>query len=339
MKDLIPNISQKISNILERLKVLPSISPKEFIKKTSGGKHRYLSLCTDRKGQKLIFYARLHKNPDAKRKMIAEISFLKKCSTLLKISSSKTSKFKEKGKRLEISQYIPRFYLARIEKDFEWFSREYFPGFPLGTNERLKRKIKKKNVSILAEAIWQIKNTQLAQFQALSLRKFTLKNYLDAQNSIFDLRKKKVLSKKLSEEIIKHFKKNSVLLKRENRYLSHGDFNLGNLIIQKGDLKILDWESIQINNLAFDIAYLFSHLWQAQKKIRKKLIEDYLELLSPKEKIAFKKLFPIVIFYLAVGGVEAKPAEISLSLLKKRKEFFKKLLKNTALGFNHLISI
>jgi len=333
MENLIPNISQKTSNILKKLNIKALVSPKKFIKKTNGGKHRYISVCTDGKGQKLIFYARLHKNLDAKRKMIAEISFLKKCSAKLQICSSK------KGKRLEVLKYIPKLYLAKIERDFEWFTREYFPGSPLGTNEQLRKKVEKKNVPIIARAIWQIKDTSLSRFQTLSLRKFVFKDYLDVQNSIFDLQKKKILNKKLSEEIIKRFKKNCSLLKIENRYLSHGDFNLGNLIIQKGDLKILDWESIQINNFAFDIAYLFSHLWQSRKEIRKRLIESYLELLSPKEKIVFKKLFPIVIFYLAVGGIEAKPVEISPLLFKKRKEFFKKLLKNTALGFNQLISV
>jgi len=327
MADLIPGIDQKVTNILKRLNLKPLVSVKEFINKTKGGKHRYLSLCTDKEGKRLIFYARLHKNPDAKRKMITEISFLKK--------------LKEKSLRskIEISKYIPQLYLAKIERDFEWFTREYLPYSPLGTNERLRKKIKKEDILILAEAIYQIKKTPLSKFQGVPFRKFPLKNYFEVQNSIPYLQKKKILNKKLSEKIIGCFEENKILLKKENKYFSHGDFNLGNLIISKENLKILDWESIQINNFAFDIAYLFTHLWQAKKQIRKKLIENYLKLLSPKGKIAFKKIFPIVVFHLAVGGIEAKPAEVSFSFLKKRKEFFKKLLKNTALGFNKLISV
>ncbi|KPJ71768.1 hypothetical protein AMJ50_00275 [Parcubacteria bacterium DG_74_3] len=320
MKNLIPNIEQKINKVLKELKIKPKVSPKEFIKKTRGRKHRYLAICRDEKGKKLIFYARLHKNPDARRKMMAEILFLKKL----------------KEKEIEISKYIPKLYQSKIEKDFEWFTREHITGFLLGTNEQLKRDIKKEGFLLLVKAIYRIKQTPFSSF---NLKKFSEKNYFDSQDSLPFLLERKVLNKQLVQKIKKAFQENERLLKKENRCFSHGDFNLGNLIVSRGSLKILDWESIQINNFTFDIAYFFTHLWQAKKEIRRKLIQNYLNLLSLKEKITFRKIFPLVIFYLAVGGIEAKPAEIPQSLLKKRRQFFEKLLKNAPLGTDNLMNV
>ncbi len=322
MKNIIPGIEQKITRILKKINLKPKISAKKFIKKTKAKKHRYLSLCTDPQDKKVIFYARLHKNPDAKEKMKREISFFKKI----------------KKRDFMISKYLPKIYLTKIEKDFEWFTREYFPSPPLGTNEQLKEKMKEKDAKLITEAVCQIKDTPLSFLKDIPLKKFPVKNYLESKNFLPYLLKRKILSKKEAEKVLRLFQRNTDLIKKENKYFSHGDFNLGNLIISNGTLKIIDWESIQINNLASDIAYFFTHLWQAKKSIRRELIKTYLKLLSPKEKTAFKKLFPIVIFYLAAGGIETKPSEIKTSLLKKRKEFFKKLIKKS-FSFKELIRI
>lgn len=323
MEHLIPEIDKKIEIVLKKLKLKPSVPPKKFIRKTKSRKHRYFSLCTDAQGTKLIFYARLHKNPDAKQKMVREISFFRKT----------------KGRHLKISKFFPKICQSKIEKDFEWFVRQYLPHSPMGTNEQLKGRIKKSDVVLLAKAIYLIKNTSLSLLRSIPLKKFPVKDYLGSKNLVPYLLEKKIINKKEAGGIIKFFEENTDLLKKENKCFSHGDFNLGNLIISNKTLKIIDWESIQINNLASDIAYLFTHLWQAKKSIRKELIKVYFNLLSKKEKSVFKKLFPIVVSDLAADGFEARPREIKAPLLKKRKEFFKKLLKGPFLGFEKLISI
>jgi len=47
-------------------------------------------------------------------------------------------------------------------------------------------------------------------------------------------------------------------------------------------------------------------LWQIEALARRNLLKAYTKFLTKKEKVAFKKLFPIVVFYLAIGGLEAK---------------------------------
>ncbi len=323
MDNLIPNISQEISLVLKKLELKPTVSPRKFIEKTKGNKHRYSSLCLDSKKTRVLFYARLHKNLDAKKKMLREISFLKAI----------------KKEAFEALEYLPKIYFGKKEKSFEWFTREYFLASPLGKNEQLKKEMTKNHAELIAQVLYKIKETSLPSFKKVGLEKFSTENYLDSINCVPTLLKKKILNQKEANKTIKLFKENKALLKKEIKYFCHGDFNLGNIIISKGKLKIIDWELIQINSFVFDVAYLFTHLWQAKKPIRNTLLKTYISLLSTKEKIVFKKLFPIIIFYLAAGGLEAKPREIKIQLLKKRRSFFKKLLQGCSLGFNRIIEI
>ena len=323
MDNLISNIDQEIGLILKKLELKPIVSPQKFIKKTRGNKHRYSSLCLNSKKERVLFYARLHKNLDAKKKMLREISFLK---------ATKKEVF-------EVSEYLPKIYFGKKEKSFEWFTREYFLASPLGKNEQLKKKMIKRDARLIAQALYKIKKISPLSLKKVKLEKFPVENYLNSINSVPFLIEKKVLNKKEANKIIKLFKENEALLKKEIKYFCHGDFNLGNIILSKGKLKIIDWELIQINSFAFDVAYFFTHLWQAKKSVRNVFLETYISLLSTKEKVMFKKLFPIIVFYLAVGGLEAKPREIKPQFLKKRRSFFKKLLRGCASSFKQSIKI
>jgi len=320
MHKLIPDIENKIERTLARLNLEPKVSAKEFIKKTKGAKHRYSSLCKNNKGEKTIFYARLHDNKDAKTKMLREISFFKK------------------SKNLKISKYIPEVRFSKKEKGLEWLNRQYFKTPVLGLNERLDKTIKSKDIKAIAKSISDLKNTKLETLTGVPLIVFPIKNYLKSRNQLPDLVKEKILSPARAKKIEEFIERNKSLLEEENKYFCHGDFNLGNIIISSKTVKIIDWESIQVNNLSFDTAYLFTHLWQAPKTIRKTLISAYLSLLAKKEKRTFKQLFPVIIYYLSVQGVKTKPKEIKPEMLKKRKEFFQKLLQN-APDFDKLANI
>ena len=323
MHKIIPGIEEKIEKTLKKLELEPKTSPARFIEKTGGNKHRYSSACTNPQGKRVIFYARLHDNPDAKRKMERELSFFKNVR-------------KQKSK---ISKFIPEIYSLKIEKDFEWLVRQYFTVNPLGINEQLNKKIEKKDAVLLAEAICQIKDVPLSTLKHVSLKKFSIKQYLNSLDQIEKLVKDKILTKKEAKSITKLLEKSTALLKKENRYFCHNDLNLGNIIISRGSVKIIDWESIQINNLVCDISYMFCHLWQAKTGIREALIKTYFNLLTPEEKSVFERIFSIVIFYLATGAIDFITPEVAPSLLKKRKEFFKKLLKKSCQGIEELAEV
>ena len=320
---LIPNISKKITKKLKELKLTPQITPEEFIKRTKGNKHRYSSLCQDKKGEFLMFYARVHDNRDAKRKMKKEILFAKELK-----------KAGYKGK-LPFKEFLPQYYKAKIEKDFEWFEREHIKENPLGINEKLDEKLDEKTIKNIAVCTFKISRASASLFKTIPLKKFPPKNYILNLGEIQE--RTKNIDKGLAKRLRKFLIKNYPLFKKENKYLSHGDFNLGNIIETKEKkLKLIDWESAKINNFAFDIGYLFMHLWQASKSQREFLIQSYLSLLPSKKRTIFKVLFQGIVIYLATGGINIEPREIKYSNLKKRREFFEKVLKN-ALDFEILI--
>jgi len=327
-KNLIPKISQKIERILEREKLKPEISPQEFIKKTKGEKHRYSSCCLTEKGEKIFFYARIQDNNTAKRKVKKETIFAKKISK---------EKFR---KKLPLSPFLPRYYKGKIEKDFEWFEREFLEKEPLGENELLKREPKKREISQIVDFLFSLKKTNLNLLKGrVPLDKFPLKNYRDLPYLLRNLRERRVISE---EEYLsgKNFiRKHLSLFKKERKYLSHEDFNLGNIIFDKGKLKVIDWESMGINNFAYDISYLFCHLWQAKKWQRRYLVEKYLSKLSENKKEVFKILFRGNLLFLLGGGILAKPKEIKVSQLKERREFFLYGIKVSVKGFDEILLI
>ena len=92
------------------------------------------------------------------------------------------------------------------------------------------------------------------------------------------------------------------LLEKENHYISQGDLNLDNIIIdEKNNPWLIDWELIHLNNFAYDIGYLWAHLWEAKKEFRQKLISKYIKHLNKNELLKFKKLLQVVASYLSLG--------------------------------------
>ncbi len=324
---LIPNISQKIERILKRECLKPKISPKKFIEKTKGGKHRYCSLCKNPSEKKIIFYARIQKNKDAAKKVKKE--------TALAIFFQKKN-FQEK---IPFLRFLPEYYKGKFEKDFEWFEREFIKENPLGDNEKLEKRPSKDKISKIVDFLSCLWKTRISCFRNIPLGTFPLSNYKNISLSIEKFRKEKIITEKEFTKGKEFIKKYINIFKKEHRYLSHGDFNLGNIIFTKKGLKVIDWESMEINNFAYDIAYLFCHLWQTKQWQRKYLIEKYLERLPKNKKEIFKILFRGNLLFLATGGIWAKPKEIKTAQLKKRKEFFKKITKASLRNFEEILLI
>jgi thiamine kinase-like enzyme len=308
---LIPTIEKKVERKLKELNLKPEIEISDFLKIHKNKKHRYFTPCLTKEGEKIAFYSRVHFNLDAKNKIIREIEFLKKL----------------KKSKLKIKKIVPEILNYGIEKDFEWFEREYPPGTPLGESRKLKQKLKIKIIPEIIKIIFEISKIPPSFFP--KIKKFNPKNYL-AERVYEELVNKKILEKNLAKSIQEFIEKNIPLLKKENKYFCHGDLNLGNIISDGKRIWLIDWELIQINNFAYDIGYLWSHLWQAKKSFRQKLILDFLKKLPSKKIKKFKILFPIVTSYLALGGIRGGT--------KKRREFYSKIFKN-CLDFKKLIDL
>lgn len=314
---LIPQIDQKIEKKLKELKLIPEISPSEFLAKHKNRKHRYFSPCYKENGEKVAFYSRLHFNLDAKNKVIQEIKFLKKL----------------KKTKLKIKKIIPQIIDFGIERDFEWFQRECLPGKPLGQSRTLEQKLDKKIIPKIVKIIFEI--SKIPSKFLTNLKKFNIKNYL-ASNVYKELIEKKFLKKEVALPIQNFIRRNFSLLKKENKYFCHGDLNLGNIISDGKNIYLIDWELIHLNNFAYDIGYFWSHLWQTKREIRQLLISQYLKKISDQEIKKFKIFFPIVTSFLALGGIKFK--EKKGPLIKKRRKFYSAIFENF-FNFEKLIKL
>lgn len=314
----IPAIVKKIESILNKLHFIPETTPQEFIKKTSGRKHRYFSICKNKTGRKIMFYARLYKSLSDKKRMINEI----KLGNL----------FVENP----LIDFFPKYILSGIEKDFEWLAREYFPAPSLEREkqiERLRKKLRNKDISNIVEKLWQMNSLPVSSFNFLE--KFNLEEYFSLPEKIY---REKFLTKKEVKQMETLIKKNKNILENENKYFCHGDFHIGNIIFSEKLIKFVDLESAHINNFAFDLAFLTTRLWRNLKE-RKMLIKSYFQILPPKKKKIFPSLFRINAVYLGYHTFLAKPAEYSLKMINKRRVFYKKLIRAGAKSFEKLVNL
>ncbi len=320
---LIPGISQKIDKLQKELKLVPAVSPQEFIEKTGGRSHRYSSVCFGPAGKKAIFYARLHKSLPEKERMKTEVLIARKLIGR-----------KDAG-------ILPRYFQAGIERDFEWIIREYLrePGLESKEKiEKLRRNISQKEIGAIAKGIYGLNHSFLSKFRFL--KKFDISRYFDYERRIYPLAAEAVIKKSEAGELEELIESNRSLLKKENRYFCHGDFQIANVISFRDYIKIIDLESAHINNFAFDISFLFCRLWQ-EDSVRRSLIKAYFECLTAGERLIFPFLFRIDSFFNSRSNFLAKPSksEFSASRLAERRSFFKKAMKKAIMGFEELIDI
>ncbi|MFQ6049688.1 MAG: phosphotransferase [Candidatus Paceibacterales bacterium] len=320
-KILILEIDKKIKEKLKELHLKPEVSPKKFLQKYKTGKHRYFSPCFKKEKEVVAFYARLHDNLDAKQKFLNEVRFLKEL----------------KKSNLRIKEIVPEILSSGVEKDFEWFEREYPPPPPLGKSRKASSPLSPLIIDKIVKAIVEISRINPKKFPKIKFKKFNPRNYL-AEGTYENLVKRRIISREISHKIARMIKNKMGLLEKENHYFSHGDLNLGNILSNGENIRIIDWELVHLNNFAYDIGYLWAHLWEAKRDLRNRLMASYLKRLSPSQLTKFKKLLPVVASYLSLGGIKYKKRREKIKILEKRRVFYLKLLKN-CLDFKRLIKV
>ena len=86
--------------------------------------------------------------------------------------------------------------------------------------------------------------------------------------------KEKIITPEETKKINKFIKKHSSLLNK-NLVLTHGDLQAENIIFDNnGDLIIIDWENIHLNNRLFDWGYIWVNSWNSpkwRKQLEKKI--------------------------------------------------------------------
>lgn len=316
MIKLIPKINKKIWKTLKKLKLNPLETPEDFIKMAKGRKHRYSTICQDEKDRKFIFYTRLHDSIFERERMRNEVKI---AQSLMKKNYS----------------FFPKYFGAKIENNFEWIKREYFQENTLESKkeiEKLAKPLSQEEIEEICKVLFKIQKIKISDFPFLKPKE--LENFFHLPEEI---RKRKIINKKEVETIEKLLKENENLLRKENKYFCHGDFQIGNLIFVKRRLKVIDLESVMISNFAYDICFLWSRLWR--EKIRKKILKKFYSLLPMTKRRKFEILFLLDSLFLGFHNFCASPKEYSKEILKKRKKFYLNVIKKALKGFKELEKI
>jgi len=319
-----------IKKIIKEEEITPAFSPKVFFTRIGKVKHRYYSP-GKWNGEKIFFYVLLKNDPISRNHFLNEINF--------------ALMIKKSQKLRTLQEYVP-YYLKIANRKLKnpWIITKYIPFPVLEDKNNAEKSIflpEQKQIKKLAKFIYQLNSLKLKSstnktFEKNSpnfSRRYELLKILLEKNY-----KKGLLSSSENEKIKEQVKENKRLFIENSDHLVHGDFHLGNIILQKQNrqyLKIIDWEDCHLNNLAYDISFLFSRLWR-EKTIRNKLITNYIRLIpSQREENKFKKLFKMNIIWFSVNyGLRSKPLEFNKKQIAERQKWFKIILRLAAGNFN-----
>lgn len=313
---VIPGVAAGIARVQRSLALQPKTTPAAFLAQVGDRKHRYVSPCQTRDGATIAFYARLHANRDAQTKFLTEIRFLRHLG---------------RG-HLSLGDRVPKLLGWGRTPTFEWFTREYPPAPPLGSSRKLTGELSTTLATKLGQSVAQIARIPEAGLP-FGVRRFHPEDY-NVSAALTSAR----ISPQTIARLRQRFLSARPLLTKTNHTVAHGDLNLGNILAHGDDFWIIDWEQVHANNFAYDIGYLWAHLWQGPHAGRRALLAGFLRALPARQHPTFQRLLPLVVAYLAVGGVSWRASRTEqLREQAARRRYYRKLLDRCAGPFMTLI--
>lgn len=332
-KKIIAELQTNINSVLNKLQLKPTVTASAFLQKTKGYKHRYYTECFDSKGNKYFFYALLKNDELSKKSFEKEINFA--AFTI--------------NHHFSLKEILPQYIKCSNKDSVPWILLKYIPVLPLESKtkmERLTNEISIETASSIAKQLFNINFHFLTTIQG----RIPL-NYFDVKREIQEKMKNLLAQFEALGHIdsascimAKTFIANHYdLLAEENKYFTHGDFHMGNIFLQHvkeiNMIKITDWETYQLNNFGFDIAYLFTRLSQ-EPEARNNILSAYLKLIPEDKRERFKILFRLNVLYFAIkDGILASYLELTEKEVEDRQRWFKNLFLKSLSSFEEIIRL
>lgn len=294
----LPGIEKKVHSKLAELGLTPN-----YIFDTETHQERfYTEPCRDKRGGKVIFKMRTEDYLETKESFCREIQI-----------NQLFVDFYKRSRKLS----VPKFIDGDSRHVPEWMVYEFIPGSEAGDlyNGLFKSNIKNFPLESL---IAGMKNMQKMSAFAAGEIKLKAQKYED-----FELAYKEYsgnlapfFGPKEIAQGAKILQAHKELLDAKSVVITHGDFHPGNLVITPGGkIAVIDWYYVHLNNMAFDIAFLYLEI--ADKKFRKKVLEKFIaEMVDDKEE--FSQLFRLNILRLAPQKINVLCD--ALYILKPKKE-------------------
>jgi len=281
---LVPDIEIKIQKQLKKLGLKALTPVSQFLPR----EHTYYSICVDKKDRKYFFKARLWAEKITQASFANEILFYRKFN--------KSRLFRRRNILIKVLD-------SSLSGDLNWILSEYIDGQIL-SQKQLSLTYLKKIAEILgffrqipeAQIPPQIKNYQKKRLSIL------LKNYHPKKNK-FERYLEETLKRFFKyrkelpnyNQIEKNIYESREVINKAPEIFCHGDFNISNMIEKKsGQIVIVDWESVQKNNWAYDLANCYTH--EKFQPYRQSLLKIYLKSLPVEKRALFLKSFRLMVF-------------------------------------------
>ncbi|MEA2097895.1 MAG: glycogen/starch synthase [Patescibacteria group bacterium] len=301
---------QSIENINNRIKRLAEKEGFEITKPVSSfirKKKNYYAHSVIKGNRKIFLKARITANKDY-------IFGIEKGMEISRIMTE--------NKKISNKVNFTGFQGGSLKEIPEWYAYNYIEGDILGDFYDLPRKheedIYLKNSVENLRNLQSVSNEFIKEAEKNGVIKYIKKRgYGDYYNTVKYYEKQKVGNGKIDfESVYKLLEKNKEELNK-NLIFAHGDFTLANQIVSSKDGKIYisDWDSVRIDNIAADLTHLWVQTWR-YPDWRSKLLKEFINSLSEKDKNRFKEIFRITV-------IEQSMAEIKWNAEACKKKYKK----------------
>lgn len=283
----LPNIKKSIYDILERNELAPDFyfDSDDFYEKLETQRF-FIMPVIDKHNDKFIFKARIEDHLSTQAIFDREIrfpQFVKKLNIpFLNVPDVKKAEYKP------IEWYIYPYLETDASGNIAEIWEKYQENFP----------IKKVVLSIIALQENTKNITEREGFVEIPKRSGEgfIELFDQFKNSLDGL-----ISPEETSQAREILLANKDLLKKSSAVLSHGDLHPGNIILNEKDsppsVTLIDWAGVQINNYAYDIAFLWATLSKSPK-IQNDIIEEFKKVLLEHgyNNDDFEKLFNLDLF-------------------------------------------
>lgn len=276
----LPNIKKSIYDILERNELAPDFyfDSDDFYKKLETQRF-FIMPVIDANNDKFIFKARIEDHLSTKAIFDREIKFPQFVKKLnipnLKVPDVKRAEYHP------IEWYIYPYIETDASGDIAGIYEKHLENFPV------------QNIVMAISALQNNTENITSREGFIELPKRSGEGFIE----LFDKFKHSMENFIDSEKIIKARKKlseNKNILNNSSNVLSHGDFHPGNIILDEKNsppsVTLIDWAGVQINNRAYDIAFLWSTLSQTPET-QDRLLQEFRKTASDNEN--FDRLFDL----------------------------------------------
>ncbi len=270
LKDIEKNINSKIVE----LGIIPSykFDPEKYKERF------YTVLCLDKKSKKKVIFKMRTENYSETR------DFFRKEIRINQLFAS--------ARKNKKNLSVPRFLDGNWKSAPEWMLYDYIEGetagdFYNGFGRKALAKFSVVNFISAIEAAHKL--SFLAKKK--NLIKLDKKGYgwYKQEFNKYSARLKPFFSEKEIEKAGEILDSHRKLLDEKCEIITHGDLHPGNIVITpQNQIAILDWFYVHLNNIAFDLAYVYLDI--IDKKTRKKLLDEFTNKLV-KNKEEFSALF------------------------------------------------